>query len=126
MRRYFWKAIKNLPLTILFIIILSCSNKGGSGTVTGAGDNWSFTGGTEKQTKYSELDQINKSNVAELEVAWIYNSGEMAGNVQGNPLIIDGVIYITTPSQKLIALDAEQGRRYGVLILHGIMKNLVG
>jgi quinoprotein glucose dehydrogenase len=111
MRRYFWKAIKNLPLTILFIIILSCSNKGGSGTVTGAGDNWSFTGGTEKQTKYSELDQINKSNVAELEVAWIYNSGEMAGNVQGNPLIIDGVIYITTPSQKLIALNAETGKK---------------
>lgn len=71
--------------------------------------NWDQPGGNVRQTKFSPLDQINKENVKELEVAWIYNSGDMSGNVQLNPSIINGIMYITTPAQVLIAVDATDG-----------------
>lgn len=108
--KYFQKRRIILFVAILLGISPGCSDKQESGDAPGAGKNWAYTGGTEKQIKYSKLEQINKSNVSELEVAWTYNSGEMAGNVQGNPLIIDGVVFITTPSQKLKALDATTGQ----------------
>src|SRR5690606_30143372 len=72
---------------------------------------WAYPGGSPGQTKYSSLDQINTSNVAELEVAWVFNSGVQSGNVQMNPLIVDGTVYITTPLQEVIALDGETGEQ---------------
>jgi quinoprotein glucose dehydrogenase len=98
-----------LVIIILLSITPGCSEKEAPTAATGAGEDWAYTGGTEKQIKYSELEQINKSNVSQLEVAWVYNSGDMAGNVQGNPLIVEGMVYVTTPGQKLIALNAETG-----------------
>ncbi|MGZ8536359.1 MAG: outer membrane protein assembly factor BamB family protein, partial [Flavitalea sp.] len=108
MQKHFCKNLL-LYIAVLLSITSGCSTVDNQND-SGAGNDWAYTGGTEKQTKYSALDQINKSNVSEMEVAWIYNSGEMAGNVQGNPLIKDGVMYVTTPGQKLIALDAETGK----------------
>ena len=104
--------LMSMAMTLVFVILCytSCSKNEVVGSI-GAAKNWSYTGGTEKQIKYSELDQINKNNVEDLEVAWIYNSGDTAGNFQGNPLIIDGIMYITTPKQRLIALNAETGNQ---------------
>ncbi|EPR68877.1 outer membrane protein assembly factor BamB family protein [Cyclobacterium qasimii] len=72
--------------------------------------NWDQPGGNSRQTKFSLLDKINKENVKNLEVAWVYNSGDMSGNVQLNPLVISGIMYITTPGQELIAVDATNGK----------------
>lgn len=72
---------------------------------------WAYPGGTAGQTKYSSLDQINTANVADLEVAWIFHSGVKAGNVQMNPLIVDGTVYITTPLQEVIAVDGATGEQ---------------
>lgn len=74
-----------------------------------AGD-WKFAGGNAGQTKYSRLDEINVSNVKNLKAAWVYNSGNMEGNVQCNPIIIQGVMYVTTPAQVLVAVDAVNGK----------------
>jgi quinoprotein glucose dehydrogenase len=71
---------------------------------------WGFAGGDEGHTNYAALDQINRDNVSRLKVAWTYHSGNMKGNVQGNPLIVDGVMYITTPAQEVIAVDAAEGK----------------
>lgn len=73
--------------------------------------NWETTGGDPGITRYSELDQINTSNVAQLEVAWIYNSGDAGTNstIQCNPIVIDGILYATTPNLDLVALDAMTG-----------------
>ncbi|WP_256011083.1 outer membrane protein assembly factor BamB family protein [Desertivirga xinjiangensis] len=70
---------------------------------------WVAGGGDPGQTKYSELDEINVSNVKNLKVAWVYRSGNMSGNVQCNPLVIGGVMYVTTPAHELIAVDATNG-----------------
>src|SRR5690606_34980371 len=72
---------------------------------------WAYPGGTAGQTKYSSLDQIDTSNVAELEVAWVFHSGVTSGNVQMNPLIVDGTVYITTPLQEVIAVDGATGEQ---------------
>ena len=70
---------------------------------------WDQPGGNIHQTKFSHLDQINSENVKDLQVTWVYNSGDMAGNVQLNPLVIQGIMYVTTPSQEVIAVDATNG-----------------
>lgn len=72
--------------------------------------NWDHAGGNAGQSKYAPLEQINKANVAKLQVAWIYRSGNKAGNTQGAPLVIDGVMYIVTPAQEVVAVDATTGR----------------
>lgn len=72
---------------------------------------WAYPGGSAGQTKYSSLGQINKSNVADLEVAWVFNSGVTSGNVQMNPLIVDGNVYVTTPLQEVIAIDGATGEQ---------------
>jgi quinoprotein glucose dehydrogenase len=63
---------------------------------------------------YSALKQIRPGNVHRLQVAWIYHSGDVRpdnlSQIQCNPLVIDGVLYGTTPRLKLVALDAASGR----------------
>jgi quinoprotein glucose dehydrogenase len=75
---------------------------------------WEVYGGDLKGTHYSELDQINRDNVSGLQVAWRYHTGDLKEGIQTaiqcNPIIIDGTMYITSPSMRAIALDAATGR----------------
>ena len=71
--------------------------------------NWPVYGGQLAQDHYSTLAQINRSNVQQLQVAWTFDTGE-TGGFQSSPLIVDGVLYSYTPSQKVIALDAATGK----------------
>ncbi|MBP8257165.1 MAG: PQQ-binding-like beta-propeller repeat protein [Opitutaceae bacterium] len=63
-------------------------------------------------THYSSLSSINRGNVAKLKPAWIFRAGDAGKNtqIQCNPLILDGVLYGTTPQLSLFALDAGTGR----------------
>jgi len=76
---------------------------------------WTIYKGDPGSTSYSSLDQINRDNVDQLEEAWIYNSGDhdeidwIFSGSQNNPIIIDGIMYLTTPTIKLTALDAVTG-----------------
>ena len=80
----------------------------------GAGDkNWAHYLGDKGSSQYSSLSQIRPENVALLEVAWTYHCGDARpGNrsqIQCNPLVIDGILYGTSPQLKLFALDAATG-----------------
>lgn len=72
-----------------------------------------YLGGLDS-SQYSTLDQINTENVANLEVAWTYHSGDASDSgrtqVQCNPLIIDNIIYATTAALNVVALDAATGQ----------------
>jgi quinoprotein glucose dehydrogenase len=72
---------------------------------------WPVYLGDKGATHYSSLDQIDVGNVANLEVAWTWQAGDLrpGTQIQCNPLVIDGVIYATTPSLSLVALDAKNG-----------------
>lgn len=89
-----------------FLIFLSFSCQR---TTHDAGD-WYTAGGNEGQTKFSALTQINKENVHQLKQAWVYHSGNTAGNIQCNPLVIKGVMYVTTAEQHLVAVDGTNGK----------------
>jgi quinoprotein glucose dehydrogenase len=68
--------------------------------------------------KYSGLKQIHRGNVSKLKVAWTYRTGDVSDGkalltrsaFETTPLMIDDVLYLTTPFSRLIALDAETGK----------------
>src|SRR5690242_7111032 len=75
---------------------------------------WPVYGGDFAGSKYSALDQINRMNVRHLQPAWIYRCNDMrlrpASTIECNPIIVDGVMYLTTPGLKVVALDAATGK----------------
>src|SRR3982751_5156433 len=73
---------------------------------------WPVYGGTTDNSRYSTLDQISPANVKQLQVAWTYEThDEFPGSeMQSNPIIVDGVLYATTPKLRVIALDAATGK----------------
>ena len=94
---------------------------------------WHFFGGDSGSTKYSSLDLIDKENVANLEIAWRWESVDGRFNIdqlkaeypnlqvandvsnvsidslKAAPLMVDGVIYISTPFYQAAAIDAASG-----------------
>lgn len=74
---------------------------------------WHSFLGDKSASQYSSLDQINTENVDQLEVAWSFSSGDLVEGerteIQANALIIDGVLYSTTPLKKAFALKADTG-----------------
>lgn len=78
-----------------------------------AGRDWPVYLGDKAASHYSTLRQITPANVGGLEVAWVFNAGDLregSTQIQCNPLVIDGVLYGTTPQSKVFALDAATGR----------------
>jgi quinoprotein glucose dehydrogenase len=71
--------------------------------------NWPAIGSTPGNSHYSNLKQINRFNVSKLELAWSFETGE-SGGLETTPIIVDGVLYALTPKQKVIALDAVNGK----------------
>ena len=75
---------------------------------------WPAYGGAAEHTQFSLLTQINRTNVKRLAVAWTFDTGE-EGGLQTSPLIVDGVLYGLTPSQKVFALYAASGKLLWIL-----------
>ena len=73
---------------------------------------WPSYGGGLDDIRYSTLSQINRQNVSQLQVAWSFDTGDAfrGSEFQCNPLIVDGVLYATTPKANVIALDAATGK----------------
>jgi len=97
---------------ILFLLALS---------PTVSAQEWRFYGGDPGGTRSSPLKQINRRNVKNLKRAWTYHMGEVGrgGNetdrhhivpFESTPVVIGGVLYFSTPSNRVIALDAETGQ----------------
>jgi len=70
---------------------------------------WPAYGGTDENNHYSSLAQINRTNVKQLSLAWSFDSQE-EGGLQSTPIVVEGVLYGITPTQKIFALDAATGR----------------
>ena len=74
----------------------------------GAGEDWAHYLGHPTSNQYSSLNQINKDNVDQLEVAWTYVSGDSA-MYQTNNLVVDGVVYTSTPERRTVAINGTTG-----------------
>jgi alcohol dehydrogenase (cytochrome c) len=68
-------------------------------TYSGAYDGW----------RHSSLDQINRANVAGLRLLWMYQHEEKWPNFETSPIAVDGVLFVTTPANSVLAIDAESG-----------------
>ena len=97
------------PRTLTFLTLLTAlTPKAHSQT-----SDWLAVGGDRGATRYSALDQIHKHNVAQLQVAWTYHTGELENKrgkiIECTPIVIEGVMYVTTAYLKVVALDARTG-----------------
>ena len=76
--------------------------------------NWESVGGDRACTRFSTLDQINRDNVGQLKVAWEYRTGEVidgkGSTIECTPLIVEGIMYVTTANRRVVALDAATGK----------------
>src|SRR5258708_35661625 len=68
---------------------------------------WLQLSRTYDEQRYSPLDQINKSNVAKLQMA--FSRGLPPGTLESTPLVHDGVMYLIEPGANLLAIDAATG-----------------
>lgn len=74
---------------------------------------WEAFGGGSDNIHYSSLKQINTKNVQQLKVAWTFESGDAypGSDIQCNPIVVDGVLFTTTPTLRVVALDATTGKQ---------------
>ena len=73
-------------------------------------ENWLTYNGDYSGRRYSGLDQINRENVDDLQVAWVYQM-QRPGIVETTPIVFDGLMIITEPPSTVSALDVNTGRR---------------
>jgi alcohol dehydrogenase (cytochrome c) len=72
--------------------------------------NWLSYGGTYKAWRYSPLDQINKNNLKKLVPVWAFQTGKTDGGFSCTPLVADGVMYISSPWNRVFAINAVTGK----------------
>ena len=72
--------------------------------------NWLMYRGNYEGWGYSPLKQITDKNVSKLEVAWAYSTGELEGH-EAPPIVNNGYMYVATPNNQVIALEAATGRQ---------------
>jgi quinoprotein glucose dehydrogenase len=80
---------------------------------------WPFVGGDIGGQRYTPLSEIDKGNVGKLKVAWTYHTGDFAKDgdtshsttaFEAAPIEFDGMLYVCTPNDRVIALDPETGK----------------
>lgn len=79
---------------------------------------WHYWAGDPGGTKHSDLKEINRENVHRLRPAWIFHTGDVSDGskwptrsaFEATPLLVNGVMYVTTPFSRVIALDPETGK----------------
>jgi quinoprotein glucose dehydrogenase len=96
-------------MAISALAVAGLTTSGSSQKTTNPNVDWSMTGGTPGNSHYSRLKQINRSNVSKLQVAWIFETGE-SGGLETTPIVIGGILYALTPTQKVVALNGESGK----------------
>src|SRR6266478_2963117 len=75
-----------------------------------ADQDWPAVGGDKGCSRYSTLDQINRRNVSTLQVAWIYHTKDSKlSTIECTPIVIGRVMFLTTATSKVVALDAGTG-----------------
>jgi quinoprotein glucose dehydrogenase len=81
------------------------------------GGDWPFYGHDAGGTRYSPLTEINRENVSNLKVAWTFHTGDISegsggrkrSGFESTPLLVEGTLYVTTPFNRVVALDPETG-----------------
>ena len=84
-----------VAITIPLVCGTAFANKSVSKAISNP-NNWATWGGDYAGTRYSKLDQINKKNVKDLQVAWTFSTGVLRGH-EGGPMVIGDTMFVHTP-----------------------------
>jgi quinoprotein glucose dehydrogenase len=85
-------------------------------------NDWAYYGHDAGGTRYSPLTQINRENVKNLKVAWTFHSGDISdgsgrpkrSGLETTPILVDGILYLTSPFNRVFALNPETGKQLWV------------
>ena len=103
-----------LPFIPVIFLVAGCTTKHEK-IQEGAGIDWPVYLGDNFSSHYSTLSEINRDNIERLVLAWEYHTGDDVSmnrtQIQCNPIIIDGILYATSPRLKVFALNAANGKR---------------
>ncbi len=99
--------------TALLIALAAATTTGWQRGFTPSAKDFPTVGGNLANQRHSSLGQITPANVARLGGAWMLRleDGQPAGNMQGTPVVVGGVLYIGSGSGKVFAIDAATGAR---------------
>jgi membrane-bound PQQ-dependent dehydrogenase (glucose/quinate/shikimate family) len=108
--------LSRLSCCVFFLVAMTSLGAGGQ---TFSNTEWPNYGNDPGGQRYSALTQINRENVAKLKVAWVFHTGDISDGSQGRrrsgfentPLLVDGTLYLTTPFNRVIALDPATGKQ---------------
>ena len=104
--RAIFAARPNLAAVLVFTLSMLVAQSGVS-------EDWICVGGDRGCMRYSTLVQINRQTVKQLQVAWVYHTGELDREqqkiIECTPVVVDGVMYVTTGHLRVVALDAATG-----------------
>ncbi|SPE21708.1 Quinoprotein glucose dehydrogenase [Candidatus Sulfotelmatobacter sp. SbA7] len=105
----------------LFItaIGLACAGTQSATAQSSPKDDWAYYGHDAGGTRYSPLAQINRQNVAQLKVAWVFHTGDISDGSNGKkrsgmettPILVEDTLYLTTGFNRVFAVDAESGKQ---------------
>src|SRR5436190_13551489 len=97
-----------LLLSFLFFIASCSQNEKEYNT-------WNNYGGNKGNNHYSSLTEIDTNDVSQLQPAWVFNTGDADSvknsQIQCNPIVVDSIMYLTSPTLKLFALHAGTGQK---------------
>jgi quinoprotein glucose dehydrogenase len=85
-------------------------------------NDWAYYGHDAGGTRYSPLTQINRENVKNLKVAWTFHTGDISdgsgrpkrSGLETTPILVDGVLYLTSPFNRVFAVNPETGKQLWV------------
>jgi glucose dehydrogenase len=100
-------AVRFAPLFSLCFAVISTTPVELQRAATNDSDWLTYSHGYANQ-RHSGLAAINRGNVARLVPKWIYQTG-VNGTFQTSPIVLDGVVYLSTPRNHIVALDGETG-----------------
>ena len=111
---------KQLTILLVSLSFLVCWTPTTSGKVVGKKGEWRFYGGDQASAKYAPLDQINRANVQQLKIAWTWDSPDLkileansklfTLGYEATPLMVGGVLYISTSLSQVAAINAATGK----------------
>ncbi len=105
-----WKALV-LAVSLLLACTIVCAQRA-------ADRDWPYYGHDAGGMRFAKLTQINRGNVAKLKIAWVYHTGDISDGTnyprksefESTPVLVDGILYVTTPFNRVIALDPTSGK----------------
>ncbi|MGH8245629.1 MAG: PQQ-binding-like beta-propeller repeat protein, partial [Gammaproteobacteria bacterium] len=103
------KNLVGLNLLVIIFVVLCWP-----GVPALAQSDWPHVGGDADGTRYSTLNQINRKNVEDLQVAWTFHTGGLKDGynsaIQCTPIVVEGVVYLTGVDLTVFALDPATGK----------------